>query len=170
MSVRSVVGEKLWAKVIEIAVVGLGVSYLGLWYCFGFVLYKITPLRALPLFEAVPSGGNSGKLLIDGKATAQTPLFGLVWFDAGDTDNPSMERLTLTHAFWCFCDFIFWSKDWVQNGSFFKNVSWVSLWYQSCCFQCTAAVQARLLWAVNSKCLSLWWSFLLEMFHSSNEL
>lgn len=50
-------------------------SYLGQWYSFVFVLYKITPLRALPLFGVVPSGGNSGKLFIDGEATAQTPLF-----------------------------------------------------------------------------------------------
>lgn len=68
-------------------------SYLSLWYCFVFVLYNITPLRALPLSGAVPSGGNSGKFFIDGEAPAQTPLFGWVWFDAGDTDNPNMVRL-----------------------------------------------------------------------------
>lgn len=86
-------------------------SYLDLWYCFVLVLYKITPLRALPLSGAVPSGGKSGKLFIDGEVTAQTPLAGLVWFDAGNTDNPNMVRINLTNAFWCFCDFIFWSKD-----------------------------------------------------------
>lgn len=68
----------------------------------GFVLYKITPLRALPLSGAVLSGGNSGKLFIDGEATAQTSLFGLVWFDASNTDNPNVVRLNLTNAFWCF--------------------------------------------------------------------
>lgn len=111
MSVRSVVEEKLRAKGIKIAVVGLGMSCLGLWYCFVFVPYNITPLGALPLSGAVPCGGNSGKLFIDGEATAETPLFGLAWFDAGNTDNPNVVRLNLTNAFWCFCDFIFWSKD-----------------------------------------------------------
>lgn len=111
MSVRSVVEEELRAKVITIAVVGLGMSYLGLWYCFGLVLYKITPLRALPLSGAVPSEDNSGKLFTDVGATAQTSLSGLMWFDLGNTDNPNMVRLNLTNAFWCFCDLVFWSKD-----------------------------------------------------------
>lgn len=86
-------------------------SYLGLWYCFVFVLYKVTLLRALPSSGAVPSGGSSGRLFIDGEATAKTPLFGLVQFDAGNSDNPSMMRLNLTKPFWCFYDFVFLSKD-----------------------------------------------------------
>lgn len=70
-------------------------SYLGLWDSFVFVLYKITPLRALPLFGAVPSRGNSGKLFIDGEATAQTPLFTLVWFDAGNSDEIQLDPCLL---------------------------------------------------------------------------
>lgn len=57
-----------------------------------------------------------------------------------------------------FGGFVSWSKEWVQNSSFFKNATWVSLWYQSSCLQCTVAVQARLLGAIHSKCFFLWWS------------